>query len=90
MTLFPLLPPMMTAAVCRGLMPRLSTLLTLAGPEWIRGSGRAAGKKSLSAPVADGASPDWPAGPLRVPNAESGPFLIGETGGAAAPHRRAG
>ena len=59
MTLFPLLPPMMTAAVCGGLMPRLSALLALAGPEWITGSGRAAGKKILSAPVVDGASPGW-------------------------------
>ena len=47
MTLFPLLPPKMAAVVVQGLRPRLSTLLTLAGPEWTRDPGRQPEEKRI-------------------------------------------
>jgi len=57
MTLFPLLPPKMTVAVCGGLMPRLFDSIDAGRAGVDQRSGCSAGKQSLSPPVVDGASP---------------------------------
>jgi hypothetical protein len=62
MTLFPLLPPMMTVAVCGGLMPRLFDSIDAGRAGVDQRSGCSAGKQSLSPPVADGPRPAGPDG----------------------------
>src|SRR5215475_811198 len=59
MTLFPLLPPMMTAALCGG-RHAASFGVIGAGRAGVDQRIRAGGRKEiLSAPVVDGASPGW-------------------------------